>query len=302
MDEVEGKVAVITGGASGIGAAMAERFGRAGMRLVLGDIEPAALESKGSELRDAGHEVATVVCDVSDGAQVEALRDAALEAFGSVHVVCNNAGVGGGGLISNLGTKDWEWVLGVNLWGVIHGLRVFLPLLQDQDEGHIVNTASVAGLFAAPFMGPYSASKFAVVAISETLFHELAMAGSKVGVSVLCPAWVRTRIHESARNRPEHLVDLEALGAAAEAAEVAGTAGALGGSPADGLPGGGDVASLLESVIASGMPPEDVADRVLAAVLAREFYILTHDDSKAAVRARMEAILDEADPRFFFPQ
>ncbi len=143
--------------------------------------------------------------DVSDGDQVDELARVALEAYGAVHLVCNNAGVGGGGQMQSLTTADWQWVLGVNLWGVIHGMRVFLPLLTAQDEGHIVNTASIAGLMHAPFMGPYNASKAAVVAISETAFHELRLSGSQVGISVLCPSWVRTRIHESARNRPEAL-------------------------------------------------------------------------------------------------
>ena len=278
MESVDGKVAVITGGASGIGLALARRFGRAGMRLVLGDVEADALDEVVVGLRDEGFEVLGMPCDVSDAAQVDALRDAAVAEFGTVNVVCNNAGVGGGGLLEDLSDNDWQWVLGVNLWGVIHGIRSFLPVLKEHGDGHVVNTASVAGLFAAPFMGPYTVSKFGVVAISETLFHELKLSGSDVGVSVLCPAWVRTRIHESGRNRPDHLIDH--------------TDGAV---PAEGL-------ALLESVIESGMPPEEVADHVLEAILDRRFYVLTHDDSKAAVKARTDALLDGADPAFFFPQ
>lgn len=280
MENLEGKVAVVTGGASGIGLAMARRFGAAGMKLVLGDIEAEPLEAAATELADAGHEVATTICDVSDAAQVDALRDLAVERFGTAHLVCNNAGVGGGGPLESLTDNDWSWVLGVNLWGVIHGVRSFLPLLKAQDEGHVVNTASVAGLFAAPMMGPYTVSKYGVVALSETLFHELKMFGSNVGCSVLCPAWVKTRIHESARNRPDTLIDhdvdspLQAEGAL----------------------------SLLESVIESGMAPEQVADRVHDAVVDRTFYILTHSDSASAVRARMDAIVAEGDPAFFFPQ
>ena len=278
MESVEGKVAVVTGGASGIGLALARRFGQAGMRLVLGDVEGDVLEAAADGLRAEGHEVVAQRCDVSDAASVDALRDAAVAAHGTVHVVCNNAGVGGGGLLEDLTDNDWQWVLGVNLWGVIHGLRSFLPVLKEHDDGHVVNTASVAGLFAAPFMGPYTVSKYGVVAISETLFHELRLSGSDVGVSVLCPAWVRTRIHESARNRPDHLLD----------------------HAPDAL--GGDALSLLESVIESGMPPEEVADQVLQAILDRRFYVLTHDDSTAAVRARTEAIVAGTDPAFFFPQ
>lgn len=280
MEQLEGKVAVITGAASGIGLAVARHVGREGMRLVLGDIEADALEAAADELRADGNEVVTAVCDVSQRGDVEALRDLAVDAYGTAHLVCNNAGVGGGGPLESLTDNDWSWVLGVNLYGVIHGVQAFLPLLKAQDEGHIVNTASVAGLFAAPMMGPYTVSKFGVVALSETLFHELRMVGSNVGCSVLCPAWVRTRIHESARNRPDHLVDH--------------------GSP-DGVLGG-EALSLLSSVIESGMPPELVAARVHDAVVAKQFYILTHSDSTAAVRARMEAILAEADPAFIFPQ
>lgn len=278
MESVEGKVAVVTGGASGIGLALARRFGQAGMKLVLGDVEAEALEAAVAELEGEGLAVVPQVCDVSDAAQVEALRDATVAAYGTAHVVCNNAGVGGGGRLQDLSDKDWQWVLGVNLWGVIHGIRTFLPVLEEHGDGHVVNTASVAGLFAAPFMGPYTVSKFGVVALSETLFHELRLAGSTVGVSVLCPAWVRTRIHESARNRPDHLLDHSR------------------GGPEEGA------LALLASVIESGMPPAEVADRVLQAVLDRRFYVLTHEDSAAAVLARTEAIAAGTDPAFFFPQ
>jgi len=278
MQELNDKVAVVTGGASGIGLAMAERFAASGMKLVLGDIEADALEAAATSLRAAGAEVATLVCDVSHAAEVDALRDLAVDAFGTAHVLCNNAGVGGGGMLDELTDNDWNWVLGVNLMGVVHGMRAFLPLLKVQGEGHIVNTASVAGLFAAPFMGPYSASKFAVVAISETLFHELKMTGSEVGVSVLCPAWVRTKIHQSERNRPDRFVD-----------------GGVDETPAEAL-------SMISAVIEAGMPPAEVADHVVEAIQQKRFYILTHPDTKAAIRNRMEAILAEEDPPFFFPQ
>ena len=280
MQNVDRKVAVITGAASGIGFAMARRFGADGMRLVLADIEAAELERASDELRASGIDVVSVVTDVSDGAQVDALGQAALDAFGAVHVVCNNAGVGGGGSMETLTTADWQWVLGVNLWGVIHGMRVFLPMLLEQGEGHIVNTASVAGLFASPFMGPYNASKFAVVAISETTFNELAMTGSEVGVSVLCPSWVTTRIHESHRNRPDELRnDSGDVGA-----EVDVT-----------------MAGIIAGFIEGGMSPEDVATHVAEAVAEKRFYILTHPDSKAAVSARMNAILDEMSPPMMMP-
>ena len=278
MEHVAGKVAVITGGASGIGAAMADRFGAAGMRLMLADIEAGAVGDKAAELRSHGVDVSTFVCDVSDAASVDALATATLEAYEAVHVVCNNAGVGSGGAMADVPLADWEWVLGVNLWGVIHGVRTFLPLLRQAGEGHIVNTASVAGLFSAPFMGPYNVSKFGVVTLSETLFHELRMGGEPIGVSVLCPAWVRTRIHESARNRPDD------------------------GPGPTASPGDGTVAELMRGFIESGIDPASVADAVLAAIVENRFYILTHDDSAAAVTARADAIASGGTPPFVLPQ
>jgi NAD(P)-dependent dehydrogenase (short-subunit alcohol dehydrogenase family) len=279
MHPLTGKTAVITGAASGIGLSLARRFGAEAMKLVMADIEPDALAAAAAGLRASGIDVVTQVTDVSNGDQVDELGQVALDAFGAVHLVCNNAGVGGGGLINTLTTADWEWVLGVNLWGVIHGMRVFLPMLLEQGEGHIVNTASVAGLFAAPFMGPYNASKFAVVAISETAHNELAMTGSAVGISVLCPSWVKTRIHESARNRPDDLRNDDDDGAAKSL-----------------------VAEAIEGFIAGGLSPEAVADQVADAVAAKRFYILTHPDSKEMVRQRMDAILDDAPPPFLMPQ
>jgi len=280
MHTLTGKTAVITGAASGIGLSLARRFGAEGMKLVLADIEPDALATAADALCASGIDVVTQVTDVSKGDQVDELGRVALDAFGAVHLVCNNAGVGGGGLINTLTTADWEWVLGVNLWGVIHGMRVFLPMLLEQGEGHIVNTASVAGLFAAPFMGPYNASKFAVVAISETAHNELAMTGSEVGISVLCPSWVKTRIHESARNRPDDLRNDDADDGATESL----------------------VAEAIEGFIAGGLSPDEVADHVADAVAAKRFYILTHPDSKQMVRQRMAAILDDAPPPFLMPQ
>jgi NAD(P)-dependent dehydrogenase (short-subunit alcohol dehydrogenase family) len=281
VDQLDGRTAVITGAASGIGLALARRAAGQAMSLVLADIEPEALAVAAAELRATGAPVVTQVTDVSDGDQVDELARVALEAYGAVHLVCNNAGVGGGGQMQTLTTADWQWVLGVNLWGVIHGMRVFLPLLTAQDEGHIVNTASIAGLMHAPFMGPYNASKAAVVAITETAFHELRLQGSDVGVSVLCPSWVRTRIHESARNRPDGLRN-----------------------PTEADQGATDspMASLIGGFIAGGIEPTDVADQVFAGVRARRLWILTHPDSGATVRARMSAIVDGGDPPLLMPQ
>jgi NAD(P)-dependent dehydrogenase (short-subunit alcohol dehydrogenase family) len=254
VQDFTGKVAIVTGGASGIGLGLARRFVSEGMRVVIGDVEKDALDTAVAELARGGAEIEGVVTDVADAEQVQALADATLARFGAVHVVCNNAGVGGGGLSWELPLSTWQWVIGVNMWGVIHGIRAFVPLLIQQTEAHIVNTASVAGLVAAPFMGPYSASKHAVVAMSETLHHELGMSAPHVKVSVLCPGWVNTNIADSARNRPNHL--------RAEASVDEEGAGA----------------ELLRQFLTSGMAPETVAGKVVDAIRAGRFWVLTHDD------------------------
>jgi NAD(P)-dependent dehydrogenase (short-subunit alcohol dehydrogenase family) len=279
VQELQRKVVVITGGASGIGRALAERFASEGAHVVIGDVEADALDRAVAELRAAGAEAEGVVTDVTDPAQMQALADAAVARFDGVDVFCNNAGVGGGGLSWEMPLSTWEWVMGVNLWGVVHGLRSFVPLLMQRAEAHIVNTASVAGLVAAPFMGPYNASKHAVVAISETLHHELAMTAPHVKVSVLCPGWVNTKIHESARNRPAHLQD--------------GTA-----SDSDG-------AALLRTFIEKGMPPADVAAKVLAAIRADRFWVLTHDEEGDfwvdGVNARLRSLETRTNPQLGLP-
>ena len=201
MVELRNRVAVVTGGVGGIGRALAERFLAEGMSVVLADIEREPLEQVAGELD--GDRVLAVPTDVTDAASVEALRDAALERFGAVHVICNNAGVGGLGHTTwDSPIEAWEWVLGVNLWGVLHGIRTFVPLLVEQDEGRVVNTASLAGLRALPGFGPYAVSKHAVVALSEGMHLELELQGSQVRVHVLCPGFLKTRIAESDRNWP----------------------------------------------------------------------------------------------------
>ena len=271
MEGLNGRNAVVTGAASGIGRALATRFAAAGMRVVMADIEEPALMSAADELAAGGAEVLPVATDVSDGESVDALARAAEAAYGPVHLLCNNAGVGAGGLLSDLTTADWEWVLGVNLWGVIHGVRAFLPgMLAHGEAGHIVNTASLAGHVAGPFMAPYSASKFAVVALSETLYHEMTMAQAAIGVSVLCPGWVNTNIHRSERNRPE----------------------VLGGGD-----GGDDPrAGLLAAVLESGLAPAQVAELVEGAVRDGRFYVFTHPEMMPAVAARAERILAGENP------
>jgi NAD(P)-dependent dehydrogenase (short-subunit alcohol dehydrogenase family) len=276
VKELIGKVAVVTGAASGIGRAMAERFAAEGMKLVLADIETEALERFESELRARGVGVASKRTDVSKGEDAEALATFATDTFGAVHVLCNNAGVGVGGVTWQNTVKDWEWVLGVNLWGVIHGVRTFVPIMLEQgDECHVVNTASGAGLHTRPWLAMYCASKHAVVALSESLHHELALTGSKVKVSVLCPAVVNTRIGESDRNRPEDLRDNVQSGDPAQMQAME---------------------QAFRALLATGLPPEDVAGAVLDAILNERFYVITHEETKGRVRARTDDILEGRSP------
>lgn len=276
MEELSGKVAVVTGGASGIGLALGRAFLAEGMKVVLADVEADALAAAVAGLGDDA-EVEGVVCDVSDAAAVDALRDRAVERFGTVHVVCNNAGVASGGLAWEQPLEDWEWVLGVNLLGVVHGIRSFTPLLIEQGEGHIVNTASMAGLTSPPFMAVYNVAKHGVVALTESLHGDLAVVGAAgVGTSVLCPGWVRTRIHEAARNRPD-----------------------ADGGPTDVGPGAVDApvfTQVVGQLIAGGLDPDDVAAMVVDAIRTRRFYVLTHPDWTPMIADRMDRILDGRNP------
>jgi NAD(P)-dependent dehydrogenase (short-subunit alcohol dehydrogenase family) len=271
MEDLQGKVAVITGGASGIGRAVADKAVTKGMKIVLGDIEEGPLKVAVDDLTSTGAEVLGVVTDVSDRASVEALRDAALERFGAVHLVHNNAGIGLGGPIWEVTEEDWRWILGVNLWGVIHGVATFTPLLLEQGEGHIVNTASIAGIIVAPFLGPYNATKQAVVAISETLFKDLQAVGAPVGVSVLCPGFVQTRIDDSERNRPEWAPQREVEGAE-------------------------ELRGLVSDMVNGGIAPTSVADRVIDAVQTNTFYILTHPELEGAITTRFDDIVQGRAP------
>jgi NAD(P)-dependent dehydrogenase (short-subunit alcohol dehydrogenase family) len=276
VETFEGRVAVVTGGASGIGFALASTFAAQGMKVALGDIEESALAEAVEKLQAAGAEVIGVRTDVSDAEQVQALADATVERFGAIHVACNNAGVAAGGLSWDVPLDTWEWVFGANLWGVIHGTRSFVPVMMQQTEGHVVNTASIAGLVAGPFMGPYNASKHAVVALSETLHHELALMAPHLKVSVLCPGWVNTRIGDSVRSRPD-----------ADGEQNAAIAG---------------MASVLQPLLDNGMAPDAVAAKVLDAIRAEQFWVLPHDDAeehwKPFVDARAQSLIDRTNPKF----
>jgi NAD(P)-dependent dehydrogenase (short-subunit alcohol dehydrogenase family) len=277
MKEFRGKVAVITGAASGIGRGLAEHCAREGMKVVLGDVDEAALAQAERELKDAGAEVLAVRTDVSKADDVEALARRALGAFGAVHLLFNNAGVGAGTTVWESTLADWEWVLGVNLWGVIHGVKTFVPLMLEQaDECHIVNTASMAGLISGPALGVYKVTKHGVVSLSETLCCELAALKAKVGVSVLCPAGVNTRVMDSERTRPVELQNASASESANPAVVQA--------------------EAMLRRLVETGMPPSQVAEAVFDAIRNERFYILTHADWKPLVRKRMEDILQERNP------
>jgi NAD(P)-dependent dehydrogenase (short-subunit alcohol dehydrogenase family) len=272
MRDLAGKVAVVTGGASGIGRAMAERFAREGMKVVLADVEEKTLGETRDALAQAGAQIIAVRVDVSKAEQVDELARRTFEAFGTAHVVCNNAGVSVAGPAWQPSEADYAWVLGVNLWGVIHGIRAFVPKLIAQGEGHVVNTASIAGLVSAPGMGPYCATKHAVVALSECLFHDLALAtGGKVKVSVLCPAWVNTRIAESDRNRPASAPRRERERSEREQR----------------------MEGLVKAAVAGGIPPHAVAEKVLKAIVDEKFWILTHGKTKKAVEQRLRGVLDD---------
>ncbi len=265
MNDLAGKIAVITGGASGIGKGMAEAFAAHGMKLVLSDVEKAALHATAGELREAGVEVLEAECDVRSAESVEALAERTYEVYGAAHVVCNNAGVGAGGPLWEVPMNDWKWVLEVNVMGIVHGIAAFVPrMIEGGDEGVIVNTASMAGFLSGPGMGPYNASKQAAVAITETLAYDLMMIGSKVSATALCPGWVNTKILSSGRNRPAE------FGGAVEA-----PVGEMG---------------LPLDVVANGHPPRYVGDLVVAAVRAKELYCFTDDEFGEIVEGRFAAV------------
>lgn len=250
LKELKGKVAVVTGGASGIGRGIAEQLIAAGMNVVIADIESASLEKTAREIGAIG-----IRTDVTDFASVQSLAEQAVAQFGTVHVVCNNAGVGPMAAISDLTLEDWRWMVDVNLWGVIHGIQAFLPILKaNADGGHIVNTSSMSGLAVTPNLGAYAATKFAVVAISEVLSQELAIENSQVGVSVLCPGPVRTNIGSSSRNRPTQLANGNLIDVELEESEH------------------------FRDVDIPWVTPEHTGSLVVDAIRNGDLYILTHPE------------------------
>lgn len=257
--DLRGKTSVVTGGASGIGRALALRFAREGANVVLADVDASGMEAVAAEARGLGVKALTVRTDVSELAQVEALAARVFETFGAVHVLCNNAGVAAWGGLESASHRDWQWVLGVNLWGVIHGVEAFVPRMIARGEpAHVVNTASMAGLVASKGLGVYNTSKYAVVGLSETLAKDLKP--YRIGVSVLCPMGVETRIRDSARNRPAALRDDRA--------------------------DSGEPVELMGRYLA----PDAVADMVLAAIRTNELYVITHDEGLEPLRRRAERL------------
>ena len=271
MNEFIDKVAVITGAASGIGRAIAERCVQAGMKVVLADIEGGVLTRTEQALSADGANVLAAKTDVSRAEEVEALAKKTLNAFGAVHLLFNNAGVGAGSTVWETTPNDWAWVLNVNFWGVLHGIRTFLPIMfAQEEESYIINTSSIAGLLAYHAVAPYQISKHAVVALSEKLFYDLGENKHQIKVSVLCPGWVQTRILEADRNRPPELQNnlVEKM----ITPEMEATMQAF------------------QQAVENGMPPGKVADHVFQAIRENRFYILTHPEFMPLVQARLEAI------------
>ncbi|WP_447740475.1 SDR family oxidoreductase [Pseudomonas laurentiana] len=280
MNHFEGRVAVITGAASGFGKAFAERAAALGMKLVLADIQADALDATVVELRSGGASVIGVRTDVSQAEQVQALADAAIAAFAAVHLVFNNAGVIAGGLVWENSERDWDWVLGVNVRSVIHGVRIFTPLMlaaaaRDPNyEGHIINTASMAGLLNAPTLGAYNLSKQAVVSLSETLYHDLALVSLQVHCSVLCPFFVPTGISLSARHRPDDLANADGPTRSQAVAQ----------------------AQNQKATGAAKVSAAQIADLTFEAIRNRSFYIYSHPHAMSSVRERFEAIVEQRNP------
>ncbi|MFC2037632.1 SDR family NAD(P)-dependent oxidoreductase [Chloroflexota bacterium] len=277
MQEFEGKVAVITGAASGIGFGIAERCAQEGMNVVLAGINQENLVRAQRALARTGATTLCVQADVSKRGDIEMLASETLDAFGAVHLLVNNVGVATGTSVWECTCSDWEWVMGANLWGVIYGLQAFVPIMLAQDcDCHIVNTSSIAGLLSYHPCATYQVTKHAVVALSEHLYYSLMARNAKVKASVLCPGWVRTKIMSCERNRPAELQD-EASDAPVSPAVQA-------------------VFQGMHQAVEAGMSPALVADKLFAAIRNEQFYVLTHPEYNPAIRARMESILQGTHP------
>lgn len=280
MMEFKNKVALITGAASGIGAAIAERCAYEGMKVVLADIDKEALINTEKVLKSTGAETLAVVCDVSKESDIKVLSEKAINTFGKVNLLFNNAGVATGTVLWRNTTADWKWVLGVNLWGLINCTKIFVPImLKQNDECYIVNTASLAGFTSAPGNGVYSVTKHAIVNFSETLYYELKLAKAKIDVSVICPGFVNTQLADAERNRPVELknTDRSIKTNMQQMAE-----------------------EMFHKEIKKGMAPELVVEKVFDAIQKKKFYIITHKESKTLIKQRMEDILNENNPTIYF--
>lgn len=275
MEKLQGRVAVVTGAASGIGLALAERFAAEGMKVVMADVEAAALDSASAAVRAKAPAVHAVRTDVSRGEDVERLARETYAAFGAAHVVCNNAGVAVIGAVHEHSLADWQWVMGVNLWGVIHGVRAFVPrMLAGGDEGHIVNTASMAGLSTAPFMSVYDVTKHGVVALSESMFKEFEATGAPISVSVVCPGLINTSIMRSSRNRPPELSEEGKAGPMAQA-----------------------FGQALGDRLTGGYPPSEVADQVVRGIREKRFYVVpAQPEVRKAATIRAQDIIELRNP------
>lgn len=271
LKDFKGKVAVVTGAASGIGKALCERAAREGMHVVMADVEQDMLRASSTDIEGLGAEVLAVRTDVSQPDDLSKLAEETLERFGKVHVLCNNAGVFAGGLTWDAIGTDWEWVMGVNVYGILHGIRAFVPTMLEQNEpAHVVNTCSMAGLINTPLSGAYNVSKHAALSLTETLYHELMMKQSPVGCSALCPELINTGIGRSDRNRPAHLKRPDGAG-----------------TPEQEM-----VENVIGQSVATGIPPSEMADRVFQGIQDDQFYLLADESTSwdAACKTRLEDI------------
>ena len=275
MKQFRGRVAVVTGAASGIGLALAERFAAEGMKVVMADIELAALQSAAERVRKTAPAVLATRVDISRAEDVERLARETYDGFGAAHVLCNNAGVAVLGAVHEHTLADWQWVINVNLWGVIHGVRAFVPrMLASGDEGHIVNTASMAGLTTAPFMSVYDVTKHGVVALSESMYKEFALSGAPIGVSVVCPGLINTNIMHSARNRPEELAEEGKAGPLAQA-----------------------FGQALSDRLVGGYPPSEVAEQVVLGIREGRFYVVpAQPEVKSNIAVRAQDLIELRNP------